>query len=151
MRSIVLALSLLFSISVFAKIEIQLDSIAPHPAHGSIDIETDNAITIAHNLERLTPKKVYAIFIYAKGDCFNYSELIAPQVLNATGKISNLIESQDYLTRINPGESSSYNVTHGHLSQFIFHQMDFRGKVFVLKELGKGKSVGAAVACGVTP
>lgn len=152
MRSTLWTFSLLlFSISAFAKTEIPVHPIKPYKTHGSIIVDTENGIFVEYRLEGVTPNKSYAVFIYAKGNCTSYSDLVVPQILDAAGKILKLNEPEDYLIAAGSSPVTANYGGQAHLPEFIFYQMDFKGKLLVLKELEKNKSIGAAVACGIRP
>lgn len=149
MRLFVLALSLLFTCITQAKI-VKLNRTLPYYANGEFEIATEGAVDFLYRLDGLKKQQGYGVFIYAIGDCSNYSELIAPKAINETGKIEKVENESDALQLTSSGSHhSSYG---GRVSpNLLLFQLELRGKIFVLEETKNGKSTGVAVACGIHP
>lgn len=151
MRSIVLALSLSFTSPAIANtVIVKLNPISPHKSHGEFEVATEDKVDFQFRLESLKANQSYGIFLYAKGNCSKYSELVEPELLNKTGKIIKPEPGSNayLLTR-----AASVGSSHGgyFAPHLLLHQLHLSGKIFVLEETKDGKPTGVAVACGVHP
>ncbi len=149
MRLFVLALSLSFTCLAQAKI-VKLNRTLPYYANGEFEIVTEGAVDFQFRLNGLKKQQGYGVFIYAIGDCSNYSAPMTPNAINETGKIEKVEnESDALLLTSSESQHSSYG---GRASpNLLLFQLELRGKIFVLEETKNGKSTGVAVACGIHP
>lgn len=150
MRLFILGLSLSFSITAFAvDTTVDLKPIIPYKVNGSVSIDP-NPIMIEYGLNDVTPNQRYGVYLYAKGDCSSYSELIQPKRIGASGKIEKFYWDADYLINTKKGPDDALFGSEAQKPEYKFHQTKFKKTVFVIKEIN-GTNPGAAVACGIHP
>lgn len=150
MRFILLGLSLSFSMTTLAlDTTVDLKPIIPYKVDGSVSIDP-TPINIEYGLNNVTPNQRYGVYLYAKGDCGNYSELIQPKRVGANGKAEKFYWDADYLVITKKGPDDALFGNESQKSEYKFHQTKFKKTVFVIKEIN-GTSPGAPVACGIHP
>lgn len=147
MRLFLLALSLSFTCVASARTIVKLNPLAPSKANGEFEIVTEGAIDYQHRLNNLKEKQSYGVFLYAKGDCVNYSELIVPKFLDVSGKIDTMNSDSDALLLMQAIRHASYGGQYA--PHHLLFQIELKQKIFVLEETKNGKPTGVAVACGI--